>query len=77
VAGEAARALAARQVVDKRSASSVRKLRDHLVSEHRAGRRAPELLDVRSAQPAGQDADGLAAAVRLGHLGERGLPGRV
>ena len=73
VPGEAALALAAGQVVDERDAAAV-DLGDDLVPEHGAGRRAAELLDVRSAEPAGEHARELARAVRLGDLRERGWP---
>ena len=48
-----------------------------LVPEHRAGGRAAELLDVGAAQTAGEYADELAGACRLGQLGELGQPVRV
>jgi len=60
-------------VVDERDAPAVR-LRDHLVSEYGARRRDADLLDVRSAEPAGEHANQLPVAVGLGHVRERRLP---
>ena len=73
MAGVAARALAARQVVDERDAAAV-DLGDDLVPEHGARRCAAELLDVRPAEAAGDDAGERPGAVRLGDLLEPRLP---
>ncbi len=65
VAGPAALALPARQVVDERDSPPLRVLGDDLVAEDGAGRRASELLQVGSAKPAGANAHELPGAVRL------------
>ncbi len=68
--GEAARALAAGPVVDQRDACPVGAPCDDLVAEHGSRRRAPELLDVGAAEPAGEHAH---RVVRRGHIREPGL----
>ena len=73
----AARALAARQVVDERDAAPLDVLGDDLVAEDRARRGAAELLHVGAAEAACSDADERSGALRLGNLGERRLPGAV
>jgi len=72
VPGPAALAVAAGAVVDERDAPAVR-LRDHLVSEDRARGGDADLLDVRSAEPAGEHANELRVSVGLRHVRERRL----
>ncbi len=73
VTGVAARALAAREVVDERDAAAV-DLGDDLVPEHRSRRRAAELLDVRPAEAAGEHAGERSRAFGVGDLREPRLP---
>jgi len=73
VPGAAAVALAARKVVDERDALAVLAPRDHLVTEDEPGRVGPELLDVRAAEPAGEDRDEI--AVPDGARRSRSAPG--
>ena len=74
VAGAAAVALAARQVVDERDAVAFPVLGDDLVAEDGARSRAADLLDVRPTQAAGAHGHELAVPVGLGPVGERRLP---
>ena len=73
VAGVAPRALAAGKVMDERDAAAA-DLGDDLVPEHRPGRRAAELLDVRPAEAAGHDAGERPGPLRLGDVREPRLP---
>src|SRR6266542_4706292 len=70
----AAPALAAGQMVDEDDALAAVPRRDDLVSEHRAGRRTSDLLDVRTAEPARADVRELALAAGLRDLVEPRLP---
>ena len=81
VPGAAARARAARPVVDERDRGRAAVAHDDLVPEHGPGRRAAELLDVRAAEPAREHLESAAraparprgAACRP-HLGRRPAP---
>ncbi len=73
----AALAFAAAAMMDERDAASVRRLRHDLVSEHDAGELGPQLLDIRSAEPAREHAHELAVAARLVDLADDRLPRRV
>jgi hypothetical protein len=55
-------------MVDEGDAAAVRKLRRHLVSQDGPRSGAPDLLQVAAAEPAGQDTDDPAIALRLGHV---------
>ena len=66
VPGQAARALAARKVVEERDATAV-DLGDDLVAEHLARVLRRQLLDVRAAEAAGENGEGV---LRLGHVDE-------
>ena len=74
VAGAAAVALAARQVVDERDAVAFPVLGDDLVPENGAGSRAADLLDVRPAEAAGAHGHERAVPVGLGPVGDLRLP---
>ena len=74
VAGAAAVALAAGQVVDERDAVAFPVLGDDLVPEDGAGSRAADLLDVRPAEAAGAHGHELAVPVGLGPVGDLRLP---
>jgi hypothetical protein len=76
-AGPAALAAPAGKVVDERDSASVSPLGDDLVAEHRPLERATDLLDVRSAQAAGANADELPRSVGLRQVSDRGLPDAV
>ena len=74
VTGEAARAVPAGNAVHHRDPLAALQLACHLVAEHRAGRGAPELLDVGAAETARADADERAGGGRLRQIGELGQP---
>ena len=71
--GEAAVALAARDVVDERDVPTVVELGDDLVAEHGPRVLRRELLDVRAAEAARDDPDDRARPLGLGHVRERRL----
>jgi hypothetical protein len=73
MAGEAALALSARKVVDECDAAAAGKLGRHFVPQDRSRIGPPDLLHVAPTEPAGQDTDDLAGALRLGHVREAGL----
>ena len=67
--GPAARTVPAGQMVKQRDANAVGPPRHDLVAKDGARRREPDLLDVRAAQSAREDAHR-----RAGRLGRRGEP---
>ncbi len=73
VPAQTAGAGAAAGVVDQRHPSAVSRDRDHLVPEHRPGHGDADLLDVRTAQPAGENGDEVAGRRRLDDVCESWL----
>ena len=74
---EATLALSARHVVDESYATAVLELGGDLVPQHRARMRCVELLDVRPAEAAAQDAREGTRPLGLRHVGQDGLPAGI
>ena len=68
--GEADRALAAGRVMDECHALTCGGRRYDFVSEYRSRGRVTDLLDVRTAEPAGEDPNRLTWSVRFGDVDE-------